>query len=148
MKARCAIPPLAQSVDQASFGFTVRTLPYGLLIRERKLQHPYLYNNHEACLLTSQLKHFPGKKYRTEVNWKMRFVLIARKFRAQCTYSSLTTVGTFFLHYAACDHQAAGFKRAAEILYKFMDTTADPCNDFYQYACGNYAVHYLFVFLI
>lgn len=32
----------------------------------------------------------------------------------------------------------AGFKAAAEILLAGLDETADPCDDFYKYSCGNW----------
>lgn len=52
----------------------------------------------------------------------------------------LFIVGALLLVHAQADRQSDGYKHAAEHLYKFMNPSADPCNDFYEYACGNYKV--------
>lgn len=37
-----------------------------------------------------------------------------------------------------------GYKDAAPYTLSLMDSTADPCQDFFQYACGNYQVECFF----
>lgn len=59
------------------------------------------------------------------------------------TMKLVVFVGALLLADAQADRQSDGYKRAAEHLHKFMNSSVDPCNDFYEYTCGNYKVTFV-----